>query len=114
MPNKIVKESEIKIRVGLDDKHNPVRITWEASDSGEGKETPVKAFLLSLWDEKENNSMRIDLWNQEFNVEEMRQFVYQNLISMGEALARATGDEDLKEDMFGYAAHFAKNAGLIR
>lgn len=114
MSNKIVKESEIKIKVALDEKHNPVRITWSASDTGIEKETAVKAFLLSFWDEKENNSMRIDLWNQEFNVEEMRQFVYQNIISMGEALARATGDEDLKEDMFGYAAHFAKNSGLIR
>lgn|SRR5690606_34554502 len=114
MSNKIVKESEIKIKVALDEKHNPVKITWEATDSEMNKETAVKAFLLSFWDEKENNSMRIDLWNQEFNVEEMRQFVYQNLISLGETLARATGDEDLKEDMFGYAAHFAKNAGLVR
>lgn len=114
MAEEIVKESDINIRIGLDEFHNPVEISWLASDSGIEKPRNVKAFMLSLWDEKENNSMRIDLWNKELMVEEMYTFVYQNILSMADTMQRATGDEELAQDMKDFAAYYAKRSGLVK
>jgi len=114
MAGEIVKESSIDIKVGLDAFHNPVKMTWKASDSGINEHRAVKAFMLSLWDEKENNSMRIDLWNKELMVEEMYTFVYQNMLSMADTMQRATGDEELANDMRDFAAFYAKKSGLIK
>jgi gliding motility-associated protein GldC len=114
MAEEIAKESEINIRVAMDEFHNPLEISWVATDSGVDKHRPVKAFMLSLWDEKENNSMRIDLWNKELMVEEMYTFVYQNILSMADTMQRATGDEELAQDMKDFAAYYAKRAGLVK
>lgn len=113
MSNEIVKHSKIDIEVGLDADRNPVHISWKATDSGMDEAREVKAFMLSLWDKKENNSMRLDLWNKELMVEEMRTFMYQSLVSMAELLQRSTGDEELSEDMKDFAAYFARKAGLV-
>lgn len=108
----IVKYSEINIKVGVDHQHNPVKITWKATDMDIPEEREVKAFQLSLWDVKENNSMRIDLWNTEMQVNEMYTFMYQNLVSMSETLERATSDTELANDMKDFAAFFARKTGL--
>ncbi|MCX7744732.1 MAG: gliding motility protein GldC [Flavobacteriales bacterium] len=113
MNDEIVKHSKIDIQVGLDANKNPVHISWIASDSGMDKPREVKAFMLSLWDKKENNSMRLDLWNKEMMVDEMHTFMYQSLVSMAELLLRSTGDEELSEDMKDFAAYFARKAGLV-
>lgn len=113
MSNEIVKQSKILIEVGLDANKNPVHISWNATDSGLDNAREVKALMLSLWDKKENNSMRIDLWNKEMMVNEMQTFIYQSLISMAELLQRSTGDEELCENMKDFAAYFARKAGLV-
>ena len=112
MSNEVLKKSEISIVVGLDESKNPVEIHWQATDSGVNEQREVKAFMLALWDKKENNSMRLDLWNKEMMVEEMRMFVYQSLVSMSDLVERSTGDQELSEDMKDFAAYFAKQSGL--
>ena len=110
----IKKESEINIRIGTDEENNPQKLTWIATDSGIPEEREVKAMMLSFWDVKENNSMRIDLWNKDLMVEEMYYFVYQNMVSMSESMIRATNDKELAQDMQDFAAFFAKKAGIIK
>ncbi len=110
----IKKESEIKIKIGSDENNNPLAIQWMATDSGVPDLRESKAMFLSFWDVKENNSMRIDLWNKDLMVEEMYYFVYQNILSMSESMARATSDKELAEDMQNFAAFFAKKSGIIK
>lgn len=110
----IKKESEINIKVGVDADHNPEKLTWVATDSGVHDEREVKAMFLSFWDVKENNSMRIDLWNKDLMVEEMYQFVYQNIIAMSETMERATGDKELAEDMKDFAVYLGKKSGVLK
>ena len=110
----IKKNSEINIKIGSDEKNNPEQLSWMATDSGIPEHREVKAMMLSFWDVKENNSMRIDLWNKDLMVEEMYFFVYQNMISMSEAMVRATNDNELAKDMQDFAAFFAKKSGIIK
>ena len=110
----IKKESEIIIKIGSDENNNPEKISWVATDSGIQEDRETKAMMLSFWDVKENNSMRIDLWNKDLMVEEMYEFVYQNMVSMSETLVRATNNQELGQDMQDFAAFFAKKSGIIK
>lgn len=104
--------SEIIIKVDLDENKVPDRIEWKASDMDMPYET-VKATMLSMWDPKAQNTLRIDLWNKEMSVEEMNAFFHQSLVTMADTFERATGNKNLCEDMRDFCFYFAKKTNLI-
>ena len=69
------KTSEIKIQVDLNENNLPIEMRWDAEGS-ETNKALTSAFLLSLWDPKEKNTMKIDLWTKDMSIEEMKQFFY--------------------------------------
>ena len=69
MEHKIVKSSEIKVNIELDINNLPVGIKWSAED-GNIINSPAKAFILSMWDHVQKNTMKIDLWTKDMSVEE--------------------------------------------
>ena len=61
----IKHNSEIKIEVGLDENRIPEMMKWSADDGGiANKES--KALLLSVWDSKEKETYKINLWTKLF------------------------------------------------
>jgi gliding motility-associated protein GldC len=46
--------------------------------------------MLSVWDSKSKESMRIDLWTKEMPVDEMKIFFHQTLVAMSDTFHRAT------------------------
>ena len=101
------KISNITIQVGLDENNIPEQLRWEASDTGE-KSTEAKAILMSIWDEKAKETLRIDLWTKEMRVDEMKQFFHQTLVSMADTLERATSEDKMAADMRDFCHHFAE------
>ena len=85
-----MKQSEIKFTITLDDDKMPEKIDWSASDAN--AESTSKAVMIALWDTKEKNTLRIDLWTKDMLVDEMKQFYHQNLLSMADTFERATGE----------------------
>ena len=65
--------SEIRLKVGLDENKIPENIHWTAEDGGVSNEE-TKAVMLSVWDSKSQESLRIDLWTKEMPVDEMKIF----------------------------------------
>ena len=59
--------SEISIKVGLDENRVPEEIFWSADD-GEINDMESKALLLSVWDQKEKDTYKINLWTKEMPV----------------------------------------------
>lgn len=106
-------KSEIIINVALDDNKVPEQIEWKATDLNMGFE-PVKGMMLSMWDPKAQNSLRIDLWNKEMSVDEMNLFFHQTLVTMADTYERATGDNLLSEDMRDFCFYFAKKTNIIK
>ena len=109
---KNMTESYIKLRVVLDENKVPEKLYWQADNAETPGEKEMDAFFLSLWDPKENNSMRIDLWTKEMPVEQMFQFFYQNILSMADTLKRATGEEEMSQHMQDFADYFAEKTGI--
>lgn len=108
-----MKQSTINFDITLSAKQMPEQIEWSASDSGiEGKKK-AKAMLLSVWDDKEPGTLRIDLWTDKMMVEEMQQFMYETLQSMGDTYQRATGDSEGAAEIKSLSTSFAKKIKLI-
>ena len=101
------KQSEIKLTVHLDENHVPERIDWEAEDGG--VKSTSKSILLSVWDEQERNTLRIDLWTKEMTVEEMKAFFHQNILTLADTFERATGEGRMAAQMRDFGAYFAEH-----
>lgn len=105
-----MKTSEIKFTVRLDENNLPVSIDWEATDANEKSE--CKSVMISLWDAKEHNTLRIDLWTKDMLVDEMKRFYHQSLLSMADTFQRATGEDKMVADMKDFCRHFAEKMEL--
>ena len=66
--------SKIEIEVELDNNKVPEKIRWTASD-GNINNQETKATFLSVWDSKNQESLRIDLWTKDMPLDEMKLFL---------------------------------------
>ena len=105
-----MNKSEIKFTVQLDENKLPNRIDWESSEEGEKSE--CKSIMLALWDNKESNTLRIDLWTKDMLVDEMKIFFHQTILSMANTFERATEETAMAGDMKDFAIHFAEKMKL--
>lgn len=103
--------SEIKFRVELDENRVPENLSWTAEDGGVTDEE-AKAIMLSIWDSKHKESMRIDLWTKDMPVDEMKIFFHQTLVAMSETFKRATNDEKMAATMMDFCDYFAEKLEL--
>ena len=88
-----MRESNITIKVKLDDENVPETILWDADDKGAKGAADTKALSVALWDENLRNTLRIDLWTKEMPVDEMKQFYIESIGGLGQSILSATGDE---------------------
>jgi gliding motility-associated protein GldC len=105
--------SEIRLNVGLDENKIPENIHWTAEDGGVTNEE-TKAVMLSVWDHKNNESLRIDLWTKDMPVDEMKIFFHQTLSAMADTFQRATNDEKMSATMRDFCDYFAEKLELKR
>lgn len=103
--------SEIKFLVELDENRVPEKLTWTAQDGGVDNEE-AKAMMVSLWDAKAQETLRIDLWTKEMPVDEMKVFFHQTLVAMSDTFERATNDEKMAATMKDFCDYFAEKLEL--
>jgi len=103
--------SDINLSVITDENNVPETITWSAS--AENIQSSAKAFMLSVWDEKEENTLRIDLWNKEMSIDEMKRFFHQSLLTMADTFERATNETEMAEDLRHFSHFFATEMKLV-
>lgn len=106
-----MKKSNIIIEIETNENNIPESIQWSAKDGGV-EMAQAKAMILAFWDKKENNALRIDLWDKEMTVDEMKQFFHQTLLTMADSFEKATGEKNISEDLRDYCYHFAEKMGI--
>lgn len=94
-----MKTSKIDLTVALDVNNIPDAIQWSANDYANGLPQDTKAFALSIWDADHKAIMKIDLWNKEMEVAEMKMFAIQSIGGLGDTLFSATGDEEMQREI---------------
>ena len=102
------KQSEITFTISLDENQVPEKIKWEAEGSDKEGENLSKAVMLALWDQDENNTLRIDLWTKDMMVDEMKKFSCQNIITLADSFERSTGESKLANEI----REFGKSLGI--
>lgn len=107
-----MKQSEITFRVTVDENNLPQKIAWEAPGAGEKSE--CKSLMVALWDEKENNTLRIDLWTKDMSVDEMKKFFHQNVVTLTDTYMRATGDETTVKKVKKFFGDLGKEMGVLQ
>ena len=105
--------SEIKFEIELDSNRVPEKLFWTANDGGIAKEE-AKAIMLSIWDSKAKETMRIDLWTKDMPVDEMKIFFHQTLVAMSDTFNRATDDEKMTNTMKDFCDYFAEKLELTK
>ncbi len=104
-------KSTIELTVELDENRVPEHLTWTAQDGGIDNEE-AKAMLLSVWDSKNQETLRIDLWTKDMPVDEMKLFFHQTLVAMSDTFNRATQDEKMTATMKDFCDYFAEKLEL--
>ena len=104
-------QSKIELLVSLNENNVPESIQWNAPEAGQ-IHSKAEAFFLSIWDPKEKNTLRIDLWTPQMTVEEMKQFFHQTLVAMADTFQRATADEKMSDTMRDFCDYFAEKLEL--
>ncbi|MCK0161808.1 gliding motility protein GldC [Allomuricauda sp. F6463D] len=103
--------SEITLKVGLDENRVPEELEWSAQDGGIDREE-AKAMMLSVWDSKNQESLKIDLWTKDMPVDEMKLFFHQTLVTMADTFFKATQDEKMTATMKDFCDYFAEKLEL--
>ena len=103
--------SEITLRVELDENRVPEQLVWSAEDGGVENEE-AKAMLLSIWDHKNKESLKIDLWTKDMPLEEMKIFFHQTLVALSDTFMKATQAAKMTATMKDFCDYFAEKLEL--
>ena len=104
-------QSKIELNVELDENRVPEKLKWSAQDGGI-KDEEAKAVMLSVWDSKAQETLKIDLWTKDMPVDEMKLFFHQTLVTMSDTFLRATQDEKMTATMKDFCDYFADKLEL--
>jgi gliding motility-associated protein GldC len=107
----VVHKTKIEITVGLDENKIPEEINWSAEDGGV-KNEDSKALMISVWDSKSKDTLKMDLWTKDMPLDEMKQFFHQTLVSMADTFQRATSDDKMGATMRDFCDYFAEKLEL--
>ncbi len=103
--------SDIKLTVELDENKVPEKLKWSAEDGGISNQE-ASAMLLSVWDSKQKETLKIDLWTKEMPVDEMKIFFHQTLVTLSDTFFRATQDEKMTATMKDFCDYFEEKLEL--
>lgn len=114
LKNTVAKSRNITVKVGLNENNLPVRLDWHAEDNPNQKGAQeCKAMLLSLFDKEHRDTIKIDLWTTEMQVQEMDRFFYQTLRALGDTYQRATQNTELAGDLQRFAQYFGEKTEIV-
>lgn len=94
-----MRKSKISVDVTLDENSVPEEITWSAEDNANGALQNAKAVSLSFWDHDKKDTLNLDLWTKDMNVDAMKMFYVNMLGSASNTLLNATGDEFMSSEI---------------
>ena len=111
----VVRTSKIEIEVGLNKENVPVAIDWQAVDN---PDTPspqaCKAMLLSVFDAKTLETLKIDLWTTDLQVMEMDRLIYYTMRGLADTYFKATQNQEMASAMQQFAQYFGEKTEILK
>jgi len=94
-----MKKSTVHFSIELDDNNIPEKIFWDATDKPEAGPSETKSISVALWDNQQNNTLRIDLWTKDMPVTDMKRFYVDCLGGLAQSALTSTGDEFMSNEI---------------
>jgi len=104
-------KKSINIDIALGDEAMPKDIEW--STEGSGDPQSAKAMLISFFDKESRDTLKIDLWTTEMQIQEMDRFFYQTLRGMADTYFKATKNQQLASDMQKFVQYFGEKTEIL-
>lgn len=104
----VTKTSEIRFKVGVNDRNVPIDIKWMATDSKNNELRDCKSIMISIWDAIQNETLKIDLWTNAMTTDEMHSHFFQTILAMTDSYTKATGNPIAKEDVKNFVQELAR------
>lgn len=108
------KQKDINLTIEVDAQNVPVRIEWQSSDNPKQQAEECKAMLLSLFDKENLETLKIDLWTKDMQVQEMDRFVFQSLRGIADTYFKATQNRELAVQMQQFVQYFGEKTGILK
>jgi gliding motility-associated protein GldC len=102
-----MQTKKIHISVETDNDNVPTSILWEADDAKGMDEAQCRAMILALWDHKNKDTLRLDLWTRTMTVDEMKIFVHRTLLTLADTVEKSIADDKIAGDMRDFCEYFA-------
>jgi gliding motility-associated protein GldC len=114
MDRKVVRNEQITIDFGFNKDNMPVEIKWKSSDAPPSvPKQDSKAMLLSFMDRATKDTLKMDLWTVDMQVDEMDRLVFNTLKSLADTYFRASNNKALAEQMQHFAHYFGEKTEII-
>ena len=94
-----MKISDINFQVQLDNNNVPEKIVWSATDKPQDGNDETKAVAISVWDNKQNNTLRMDLWNKDMTTLDMKKMAVDTIGGLAQTVRNATDDNEMADKM---------------
>ncbi len=107
----MAKKSQIVIDVELDENNVPDKMAWKSTENNESG--VCDAAFLSIWDSKQKNTLKIDLWTKDMTTDDMKILYHQTFLTMSDALERSTGEGKMAHQLREFARYFGEEMGIV-
>lgn len=104
-----MKKSEINFNINLDDQNVPESIDWSATDKPGDANSSSNAIAISVWDQDNGNTLRMDLWTKEMTTDEMKRFTVDSIGGLAESVKSATGDDYMSDEIHALCRKLVKH-----
>ncbi|MEQ9286310.1 MAG: gliding motility protein GldC [Cyclobacteriaceae bacterium] len=94
-----MKKSNINIEVTLDENSVPQKIQWQADDHPGEDLMESRAVSISIWDPAQHDSLSLDLWTKDMNVDDMKRFYINMFGAASNTILNSTGDEFMAQEV---------------
>jgi gliding motility-associated protein GldC len=94
-----MRKTNITFAIELDNNNVPDKILWNATDKPDEGLSETKSISIALWDHKQKNTLRIDLWSKDMPLQEMKRFYIDCIGGLAQSSLSATGDEFMSAEM---------------
>lgn len=108
-----MQQKHIQIKVTLDEDNLPENIEWKADDQQDSKGQACKAMLLAFFDKHSKDTLKIDLWTKDMQVNEMDRFFFQTLRAMADTYFKATNNAALATDIQKFVQYFGEKTEVL-
>lgn len=107
------KSTEVILKVNLDKDNVPDEIFWKTTSNPEQDWVKAKAFLLSIFEEESLDTLKLDIWTKDFQMNEMDRFMYHSLKAQCETYAKATNNNELANQFMSFVSYFGEKTKII-